>query len=127
MHIQKREAITATPFASAEEAWFWCAGIIAMQEEGTTKKDGRGVERPCGPNDIYLILERLVQSRSITLDHVRVLIHYGKLQYKPLSKPRTERERREMETWLAALAALDRPLRLKGIVSDQPEHAGQSS
>ena len=116
MRSVKRESVTATPFASAEDAWFWCVALLATNAEGAPTKDGRGIERSCGPNDIYLILERIVAAKTVSLEHVRVLMFYGKLQYPPPSKPRTSIQRHERETWDSAIAALDRPMRLKGIV-----------
>ncbi len=105
----------AMPFSRTEDAWYWCAAIISAQANGDTKRDAAGIERPCSPNEIYHILERLLRARTVTLDHVRVLARYGKLGREPDRRDRDERK--DALPYIAAMAELDRALRITGVVA----------
>ena len=88
----------ATPFKSAEEAWFWFIQAQTARNEGAKIMAGAGLTpRPCEPVDIIKNLERLYRDRHITMDHVMILRHYGQRQMSP--DPRRAKEIRAYDLW----------------------------
>lgn len=103
------------PFKSAEEAWFWFIQAQTARNEGAKITAGAGLyQRPCEPVDIIKALERLYRSRSITMDHVMILKHYGQRQLSP--DPRRAKEARAHAIWREALDKLESVLISKRIV-----------
>lgn len=106
----------AEPFRSAEEAWFWTMTGLIARRDGARIVAGAGlVARPCEPDDVVKCLDRLYRHRRIELAHVRILRIWGERQQAP--DPRYPREKGDSRLWREAMARLDWPLRVKGIVA----------
>jgi hypothetical protein len=101
-----------SPFATAEEAWFWTMGALRARHNHT-RSDGTRTARPCDPDDVLLCVDRLYRIQRITLSHARVLRTWGERQEAP-SGTRTSAADRSL--WHEALAELTPVLRGKGIV-----------
>lgn len=104
-----------TPFASAEEAWFWAWPAWAAKMEGARVVAGLGaVARPCEPADVVNAVRRLLRRGAIHMNHLETLIAWGALGQAPnYERPR---ERIAWSRWSEAIAALQPILREKGIV-----------
>jgi hypothetical protein len=101
-----------TPFASAEEAWFWTASVLRARREGGS--GGNGYRKPpCEPDDILRCLDRLYRARLIDAAHAQVLQIWGERQMPPDPGRRGGGER---QLWREALERLSPILREKGIV-----------
>ena len=101
----------AQPFRSAEVAWFWCMGFLAARAEGAGAAFGTGGNRPCEPDDVVKALDRLYRQRRVGLHHARVMRIWGERGRAP------DRGHGDHRTWREAMAALDVPLRIRGIVA----------
>lgn len=99
-------------FSSSEDAWFWTMTCLRARHEGV-RSAGAAARRPCDPDDVLRCLDRLYRSRRISLGHARVLRTWGTRQRAP--GPR-EASAAETLLWREALAALEAPLRQKGIL-----------
>lgn len=102
------------PFASAEQAWFWTMAALAARRDGTGS-NGRGTPRPCDPDDVVRCLDTLYRRRRIDLVHARILRIWGERRVVP--NPAYAAERCDWRIWSEALARLEWPLRVKGIVA----------
>lgn len=103
------------PFKNAEEAWFWFIQAQTARNEGAKIVAGAGIApRPCEPVDIIKALERLYRNRRVTMDHVMVLRHYGRLLMAP--NLRYQKEARAFYLWREALERLEEILIQKRIV-----------
>lgn len=103
------------PFKSAEEAWFWFIQAQTARNEGAKISAGAGLySRPCEPVDIIQALERLYRARSVTMDHIMILRHYGQRLLSP--DPRRQKEMRAYALWKEALEKLEDALVKKRIV-----------
>lgn len=104
------------PFASVEEAWFWFVAAQKARNDGARIKAGQSLyPRPCEPSDIMKVINRLYLSRSLLMDHFKVLRHYGERQYPP--DLRHVKEQRAHTLWKEAMQKLEPILIRKGIVS----------
>ncbi|MFZ4410771.1 MAG: hypothetical protein ACOYOH_25740 [Paracraurococcus sp.] len=104
------------PFRSAEEAWFWTMAALIARRDGARIVSGAGlVQRPCEPDDVVKCLDRLYRQRRIDLQHARILRIWGERQQAP--DPRAPREAGDARLWKEAMARLDWPLRVKGILA----------
>lgn len=104
-----------TPFADAEEAWFWSVQATDAKYAGARITAGLGlVPRPCEPGDIVRAVDRLYRQRRLCRDHLLVLVHYGRRAMRP--DPDHRREERASILWTEAFARLAPVLRAKGIV-----------
>ena len=111
------------PFHSAEEAWFWTMAALIARRDGARIVSGAGlVSRPCEPDDVVKVLDRLYRQRRIDLQHARILRLWGERQMAP--DPSQPREAGDARLWREAMARLDWPLRVKGIL-DGPLPATQ--
>lgn len=109
----------ATPFQTAEEAWFWFIQAMQARSEGAKISAGLSdIVRPCEPVDILSTVERLYRSRRILMDHILVLRCYGRRQLPP--DPRQRKEARADTLWKEALRELQEALVKKGIVATLP-------
>ena len=106
-------ASQAVPFRSAAEAWFWTMGALRARRENSGLGTG-GIRRPCDPDDVVLCLDRLYRASKINLRHARVLRTWGERQMVPDGQYPAERD--EARVWGEALARLEWPLRVKGII-----------
>ncbi|MBL8641137.1 MAG: hypothetical protein JNL76_03375 [Alphaproteobacteria bacterium] len=111
----KASSDDTVPFKSAEEAWFWFIQAQTARNEGARITAGAGLyPRPCEPVDIIKALERLYRARTVTMDHVMVLRHYGQRLLSP--DPRRQKEIRAYGLWKEALSKLEDALVIKRIV-----------
>jgi hypothetical protein len=102
-------------FRSVEEAWFWTMAALTARRDGARIVSGAGlVTRPCEPDDVVKCLDRLYRQRRIDLQHARILRIWGERQQVP--DPRYPRERGDSRLWREAMARMDWPLRVKGII-----------
>lgn len=106
--------IQATPFESAEEAWFWFIQAQQARNDGARFVSGLGIARPCEPIDFLKIMDRLYRQRRLTMDHFKVLRHYGVRQLAPDRK--RMKEMRAWHLWREALNRLTPILERKGII-----------
>ncbi|PWC36653.1 hypothetical protein [Azospirillum sp. TSO35-2] len=107
-------AADGQPFDGAEEAWFWAVQAQDAKAAGARVVAGRGlVERPCEPQDVLRVVDRLYRARRLQRDHLHVLVHYG----RRLSAPDAERfrEQRAHALWREAFDVIAPALRDKGI------------
>lgn len=104
-----------TPFPSAEDAWMWFWQCQIARDEGARFTANAGdVVRPCEPDDIYRAAARLHRGRHLGRPHVEVLGRYGRALTPP--DARVPGQAGAAVLWREALAALESPLRAKGIV-----------
>jgi len=104
-----------TPFTNAEEAWFWFIQATKARADGARISANQGaVIRPCDPDDIMKILERLHRHRRLDMNHFRVMNHYGKRMIAP--DPYHARESYSALIWKDAMAILSEILIAKNIV-----------
>ena len=104
------------PFRNAEEAWFWTMAALIARRDGARIVSGAGlVQRPCEPDDVVKCLDRLYRQRRIDLQHARILRIWGERQQAP--DARHLREKADAQQWREAMARLDWPLRVKGIIA----------
>lgn len=109
----------ATPFDSAEAAWFWTVQARLAQLDGARVSAGQGlVPRPCEPLDVLTVVDRLYRRRRLLPEHLRVLADYGRALCRPDRDRR--RERRAWHLWQEAMAELAPVLTAKGIVAAPP-------
>ena len=109
------EVSGATPFNSAEEAWFWFIAAQDAKNDGAKFVAGAGLyKRPCEPIDILKILDRLHRNRRLHRDHLLVLRHYGRRNMAP-DKFRPK-EKRAHHVWHEALSRIEEVLIAKGVV-----------
>jgi hypothetical protein len=104
------------PFETAEEAWLWyCQSQIARLEGARFRNTSQAtVPRPCDPDDIFTVVDRLYKARALSRRHLAVLGDYG-LRLAPPSIDSVE-ERYAAHCWDEAMACLKPVLKAKGIV-----------
>ncbi len=103
-------------FASAEEAWFWFARCQRLRADNARPDTSKATfNRPCDPDDIYLIAMRLYRQHQLNDGHLRVLAKFGFAECPP--DHRCAGQRTELVIWRQALDRLSEPMRHKGIVS----------
>ncbi len=101
-----------SPFASADDAWFWAVAALRARHEGAGHS-GMKLPRPCDPDDVLLCVDRLYRDRRINLAHARVLRTWGERQMTPGG---SSREASDTRLWQQAMDRLRPVLRQKGIV-----------
>ncbi len=107
--------LEATPFESAEEAWFWFIQAQEARNDGARFIASQGlVTRPCEPLDFLRLLDRLYRQRRLLRDHLLVLRHYGRCLLPP--DPMRIKEVRAHGIWTEALNRMGPVLERKGIV-----------
>jgi hypothetical protein len=99
------------PFRTAEDAWLWTMARLVARQEGS--KPPEGPPRPCTSDDVVLVLDRLMKAGALHRFHAIVLKTWGEVGEAPL------RTSGEGHQWREAMAALDAPLRAKGIVREE--------
>jgi hypothetical protein len=104
---------SAEAFTSAEEAWFWAYGAWRARHQGAAAT-GRGAHRACDPDDILLLVERLLRSRRIDASHATVLGRWGERQVAP---SRYWGRPEDIRLWQDAMAALGASLGQKGLLA----------
>ncbi|MGA1858758.1 hypothetical protein VH569_22445 [Azospirillum sp. 11R-A] len=107
-------SVEGEPFADAEEAWFWAVQAHDAKAAGARVIAGCGqVARPCEPQDLLQVIDRLYRARKLVRDHLHVLVHYGRRQSAP--EPDRFREQRAHSLWQEAFTVIAPALRKKGI------------
>jgi len=110
-----RDDRSAEPFESVEDAWFWCCFCDMQKGVGRSHASSSRVP-PCETSDIFIVIKRLVEEKSLFQRHLRVLSRYGLKQVSPyMADDSTEEEK---NLWKEAMTRLWRPLYNKGIVRD---------
>ncbi|PWC82303.1 hypothetical protein TSH100_24120 [Azospirillum sp. TSH100] len=108
-------SVEGEPFAGAEEAWFWAVQAQDAKAAGARIVAGCGqIARPCEPQDVLQVVDRLYRTRKLLRDHLHVLVHYGRRQSAP--EPERFREQRAHALWQEAFGFIAPALRNKGIV-----------
>jgi len=103
------------PFNSAQEAWFWFIQAQQARNDGARFTTGLGTPRPCEPIDFLKIMDDLYRKRRLTMDHFKVLRHYGIRGMPPeLNRPK---ESRAWHLWREALSRMEPILERKGITA----------
>ncbi|BAI70818.1 hypothetical protein AZL_001800 [Azospirillum sp. B510] len=106
--------VDGEPFAGAEEAWYWAVQAHDAKAAGARVVAGCGqIARPCEPQDLLRVVDRLYRMRKLQRDHLHVLVHYGRRRSAP--EPERFREQRAHVLWEEAFAAIAPALRDKGI------------
>ncbi|MBC7801382.1 MAG: hypothetical protein H7Z10_12235 [Gemmatimonadaceae bacterium] len=104
--------VAQTPFASAQDAWFWTAACLRARQDPSAAHPGAG---PCRPDDVVKCLDSLYRQRRIELLHARILRIWGWRGVAP--NPARPRERCDSVLWREATERLEWPLRRRGIVA----------
>jgi hypothetical protein len=107
-------------FRSADAAWLWCAAQLLARRDGRPPRadlSEGGARRPCTPDDILMVMDRLHRQGRITMDQARVLRAYGDLQRSP--SPAMIGEDEDWRKWRGAMCALREALVARGIVAAQ--------
>lgn len=104
----------ASPFGSAEEAWFWFVRCQIVRRDGARFSASSGLFRPCDPDDVYLVIIALKRQRVLTGLHLETLGRFGMLGRPPDARCREQESAARL--WDEALDRLTTPLREKGIV-----------
>ena len=113
---------TAEPFDSVESLWFWFIQAQQARLDGAKSLRGAGLfARPCEPIDVLRVLDRLHRARTLTMDHMMVLRHYGMRMLRPDSS--RAKEQRACALWDDAMAALEPHFVDKGLVSPRTDCA----
>lgn len=103
------------PFADADEAWIWTMGCLMARRQGARFGANKGsISRPCEPDDVVKCLDALYRRRRIDLLHARILRVWGERQAAP--NPTFPSEKADWRIWKEAMARLEWPLRMKGII-----------
>jgi len=105
-----------TPFNSVEDAWFWFIQAQQARNDGANFVAGLGIPRPCEPLDFLNIMNRLYKNRFLTMDHFKVLRHYGLRGMAP--DPERPKEARAWHLWREAFNRLEPVLIRRGIIHD---------
>lgn len=106
---------TEDPFDDAEQAFFYMVNCQRARADGARYVKGMGIyNRPCHPDDIKIVIDRLYRKRMLSIDHMRVLRHYGIRHMPP--DPNREKEARAAHLWKEAMDKIHDALRQKGIV-----------
>jgi len=102
-------------FNNTQEAWFWFIQANEAKILGAKCSPGMGtISRPCEPEDIMNIVHKLYRTRTLLIDHIRILAHYG----KKLSAPNKDRykEQKAYTLWREAINKLEPVMVKKGII-----------
>lgn len=111
--LRSEEAVCL--FHSAEELWFWFIHANEARQEGALCRQGISEKpRPCEPNDIMQILNRVHRNRQLMIDHFRILSHYGNRGYAP--DGRRPRESKAHTLWREAFRVLGPIFENKGFM-----------
>lgn len=102
-------------FDHAAQLWFWFMKSLEAREQGALCGGANSeTPRPCEPNDVYQIINRLYRKRRLLIDHFRVLSHYGKRGYAPDQYRR--REQKAHTLWHEAMKILTPIFEEKGFL-----------
>jgi len=117
-HNLKEKTVSAVPFDNAEEVWFWFINAQKARNEGARYCAGLGaLPRPCEPTDILGILDKLYRKRALLRDHLLVLRHYGRRQYRP--DPKYIKEAIAFKLWTEAFDKIEPIFIQKNIIKEK--------
>ncbi|MBF0167681.1 MAG: hypothetical protein HQL45_08615 [Alphaproteobacteria bacterium] len=104
------------PFETAEAAWFWyCQNQIARIEGAKfNSSEVSALPRPCDPDDVFTVVDRLYKAQTLQRKHLVVLGDYGMRLAPPVASFAHERE--AARVWTEAMVRLAPVLKAKGIV-----------
>ena len=109
-------ALPSSPFANAEEAWFWFVRCQEARRQGARCASAAGAfQRPCDPDDIYRAVLALLRGGRIRQAHLHVLGRFGLLGRPP--DRRCGDERPLAPLWEEALDRLATILGDKGLLA----------
>ncbi len=97
--------MTRASYPTAGDAWL--ALWPAIKADGAGDKEAAGVVVTC--------LDRLYRQRRIDLSHARILRIWGERSRCP--DHREPKERGDHRIWCEAMAELEMPLRIRGVVA----------
>ncbi len=107
--------LETVPFLSAEEAWIWGMQGLLARQDGARPVAGMALyPRPCEPDDLVLVLQRLHRRGRVSSGHIRVMIDFGRQLTPP--DERCREEELAARLWEEALDQMLKPLKAKGIV-----------
>lgn len=92
------------PFKRVEDAWFWTMGRLKNPNSPDP------TPRPCTPEDVIKMLDRLYRQRKIDLKHAAALRLWGEKAKAPPP------ESGDLPVWREAISRLEWPMRLRGVV-----------
>ena len=102
-----------TPFSSAAEAWFWTMRALVARRDGAPHGWRPDVlERPCCPDDVVRMVDRLYRARVIDLAHAYVLRRWGERQVAPPQRGTYA----DLRLWAQVMGHLEISMREKRIV-----------
>ena len=104
------------PFESAEAAWLWYCQCQIARLEGARFRSNEsvGAPRPCDPDDVFTIVDRLYKSYTLERRHLAVLGDYGLRLVPPLDG--NPAERAAARCWEQAMTLMTPVMKAKGIV-----------
>lgn len=109
------DGVPVQQFGTTQEAWFWFMQANAAKVIGAKCSPGMGeVTRPCEPEDIMNIINKLYRQRNLLIDHIRILAHYGKKLCAPNSD--RYREKKAHTIWREAMSKIEPVFISKGII-----------
>jgi hypothetical protein len=109
--------IAYEPFVSAEEAWFWCSRCYMARRAGTKPDKHRLTKnRPCDPEDIFGVLDKLYKMKHLSDAHLKVLGKFGVLQQLPDSN-----SGKELKLWRETMDKIYPILLRKNIILNKEE------
>jgi hypothetical protein len=99
------------PFRTPHEALLWTFGALRVRAAGlSSSTPSSAPARPCTPDDVVKVIDRLYRQRRFTLEQARIVRTWCET---PSTPPRAHKDFSE---WNKALEVLETPLRMKGIV-----------
>lgn len=101
------------PYDSAEHAFFCMADRQRARADGA-RFSPTGFERPGTGLDVQKTIERLYREGQLSVEHIKVLRHFGKLGMRPCKD--VANEKRAADLWDEAMKTIETQLKKKGIV-----------
>lgn len=103
-------------FETAEAAWLWYCQCQIARLEGAKFSSTQlaTIPRPCDPDDIFTVVDRLYKSFALERRHLVVLGDYGLRLSPPSDSNPAERE--AARCWAQAMGVLAPALKAKGII-----------
>lgn len=117
-YVPKRPAEPqSVPFESAEAAWLWyCQNQIARIEGARfSSTETAAAPRPCDPDDVFTLVDRLYKANLLSRRHLVVLGDYGVRLAPPLVVDAGARA--AQHCWNEAMALMTPALKIKGIIA----------
>lgn len=100
-------------YDDAEHAFFCMVDRQRAKADGASFKNGPYM-RPGSGLDTQIVIEKLYRDRILTMDHIRVLRHYGVRGMRP--DERREKEYRASKLWDEAMNLIQKELEAKKMI-----------